>query len=269
MPAGLWTVVGDPTQLHQVLLNLCVNARDVMPGGGALTISAENVALDEYYAALNPEAHPGPYVCVHVEDTGTGIPPGIIEKIFDPFFTTKELGKGTGLGLSTTLGIVKSHGGFLQVYSEPGHGTKFHVFLPAETDFRGEAAEEATTELPRGHGELILVVDDESSVRQITRQTLEACGYRVSLATNGSEALAAYATHGPEIAVVLTDMTMPVMNGPVLIEVLHKLNPALPIIAASGLAADSQAASARVARFLLKPFTAETLLNALGQVLKE
>ena len=134
IPHDLWTIQGDPTQIHQVLLNLCVNARDAMPRGGALTISAENRALDEHYAALEADAAPGPYVYIQVEDTGTGIPPEVIEKIFDPFFTTKEVGKGTGLGLSTSAAIVKSHGGFMRVYSEPGKGTRFKLYLPAQTE---------------------------------------------------------------------------------------------------------------------------------------
>ncbi|MEI7929457.1 MAG: PAS domain S-box protein, partial [Verrucomicrobiales bacterium] len=198
----LWTVMGDPTQLHQVLLNLCVNARDAMPNGGKLTISAENLMLDAHYASLNPEAKPGPYVFIQIEDTGSGIPPGILEKIFDPFFTTKEVGKGTGLGLSTSLAIVKSHGGFLRVYSEMGKGTKFHINLPARTELSATTAAETVAEMPRGHGELILIVDDEVSVRLITQRTLETFGYRVLLASDGSESVAIYATRKAEIAAV-------------------------------------------------------------------
>jgi len=224
IPKDLWTVVGDPTQLHQVLLNLCVNARDSMPNGGTLVLSAENLVLDSHYAGLNIEANPGPYVFLQVEDSGTGIPAEVIEKIFDPFFTTKELGKGTGLGLSTSLAIVKSHDGFLRVYSEEGRGTKFKVYLPAQV-IRTEAAAAAAADMPRGHGELILVVDDEKSVREITKQTLEAFGYRAILAADGTEAVALYATRGNEIAVVLTDMMMPIMDGPTTIQVLRKMDP--------------------------------------------
>jgi PAS domain S-box-containing protein len=270
VPPDLWTVLGDPTQLHQVLLNLCVNARDAMPDGGTLIISAENRLLDEHYAGLNPESRPGPHVFLQVEDTGTGMPPEIIEKIFDPFFTTKEVGKGTGLGLSTSMAIVKSHGGFLRVYSEVGKGTKFKVYLPGQTEKSETAIVAAAAEMPRGNGELILVADDEASVRQITQQTLEAFGYRAILACDGAEAVAHYARRGAEIAVVLTDMMMPVMDGPATIRVLRKLNPSLPIIAASGLSANShvaQAASLGVKHFLPKPYTAETLLKALKQEL--
>jgi len=270
IPNDLWSVVGDATQLHQVLLNLCVNARDAMPSGGTLTLSAENLVLDAHFAALHPEAHPGAYVVLQVEDTGTGIPPEIIDKIFDPFFTTKDFGKGTGLGLSASLAIVKSHGGFLRVYSEPGNGTTFKAYLPARTGTSPGTATDRVVDLPRGNGELILVVDDESLVRQVTQQTLEAFGYRVILAADGAEALALFATRGAEIAVVLTDMMMPIMDGPATIQVLRKLAPRLPIIAASGLAANdylTKFANLGVPHFLSKPFTAETLLKVLKQIL--
>jgi CheY-like chemotaxis protein len=204
-----------------------------------------------------------------VEDTGTGIPPEVIEKIFDPFFTTKELGKGTGLGLSTSVAIVKGHGGYIRVSSEPGKGTKFKIYLPARTEASAEIVAEVAAEMPRGKGELILVVDDEVSVRQITKQTLEAFGYRVVLAADGAEALAAYTTQGPQIAAVVTDMMMPVMDGASTIRVLQKLNPKLPIIAASGLEGNGHGpeTAAGVKHFLAKPYTAETLLKALRHVI--
>jgi len=270
IPNDLWTILGDPTQLHQVLLNLCVNARDAMPNGGILTITAENIHLDEHYAGLNPDAHPGAYSFLQITDSGTGMPPGVIEKIFDPFFTTKEIGKGTGLGLSTSLAIVKSHGGFIRVYSEPGKGTTFKAYFPAQTELSAQTEAEIAAELPRGNGELILIVDDESNVRQITRQTLEAFGYRVIVASDGAEAVAMVARPDMEIAVVLTDMMMPVMDGPATIQVLLRLNPDLPIIAASGLSSDgrvAQAASLGVKHFLSKPYTADALLQVLRQIL--
>ncbi|MES2440679.1 MAG: PAS domain S-box protein [Verrucomicrobiota bacterium] len=272
IPEDLWNVVGDPTQLHQVLVNLSVNARDSMPDGGLLTISAENLTLDTHYAGLDLEAKPGPYVLLQIEDNGTGMSEEVMGKIFEPFFTTKEIGRGTGLGLSTSLAIVKSHGGFIRVYSESGKGTTFKVYLPARTE-RSEVIITSTgTEMPRGRGEMILVVDDEASVRQITQQTLEAFGYRVLLAADGAEALAVYSRQGDQIAAVLTDMMMPVMDGPATIQVLRKLNPRLPVIAASGLTANGQiahAASLGVKHFLPKPYTAETLLKMLRDVLAE
>jgi PAS domain S-box-containing protein len=272
LPQDLWTLSGDPTQLHQVLLNLCVNARDAMPCGGTLTLSAENLMIDEHYAGLNEEAKPGPHVMIEVEDTGTGIPPETIGKIFDPFFTTKQVGKGTGLGLSSSLAIVRSHGGFLQVYSEPDRGTRFQVYLPALLGARSETLAEAASSLPRGEGQLVLVVDDEASVCQITRQTLEAFGYRVLLASDGAEAVALYAEHRDDIAIVLTDMMMPVMDGLSTIQVLMRMNSQLCIIAASGLNANgrvAEAANAGVKHFLPKPYTAETLLNILHKVLHD
>ncbi len=266
----VWLIAGDPTQLHQVLLNLCVNARDAMPNGGAITISAENIHLDEHSAGMNVDAQPGPYVVLCVEDTGTGMPPEVIERIFDPFYTTKEQGKGTGLGLATSLAIVKSHGGFIHVYSEPEKGSKFRVYIPAQTETALEAETSLKIEMPRGNGELILVVDDESSVRQITQQTLEAFGYRVVLASDGAEAVAVYASRGAEVAAVVTDMMMPGIDGPATIQVLRKMKANLPVIAASGLSTDAQVGKARdlgVKHFLPKPFTAEALLKMLKQVL--
>jgi CheY-like chemotaxis protein len=253
-------------------MNLCVNARDAMPDGGTITVSAQNILLDEQYAGMNIDAKPGPYIMLDVEDTGTGIPPEIIEKIFDPFFTTKEIGKGTGLGLSTSLAIIKSHGGFLRVYSEPGKGTRFKISLPALAGATVESEAALAAEMPRGNGELILVVDDELSVRQITQQTLLAFGYRVVLACDGSEAITVFAQQGADIAVVLTDMMMPVLDGPATIQVLRRMNPTLRIIAASGLGTSAYKArttSLGVNHFLSKPYTADALLKELKEILAE
>jgi PAS domain S-box-containing protein len=269
VPYDLWTVLGDPTQIHQVLLNLCVNARDAMPAGGTLSITAENCVLDAQYAGMNADAHPGPYVVIQVEDTGTGMPASVIDKIFEPFFTTKDVGKGTGLGLSTSMAIVKSHGGFIRVYSELGKGTRFQVYLPGTSPGAGETPAPVEVELPRGHGERILVIDDEDSVRRITRQTLEAFGYEVILAADGTEAVGIYAKQSTHIAAVVTDMTMPIMDGPATIQVLKRLNPEVRIIATSGLSNTSkaQANALGVTDFLPKPYTAEALLRTLSKIL--
>ncbi len=271
IPADLWTVLGDATQLHQVLMNLSVNARDAMPHGGTLTFAAENVTIDAQYASMNIEAKPGPFVLIQVEDTGSGMSAAVLEKIFDPFFTTKEIGKGTGLGLSTSLAIVKSHGGFLRVFSEVGKGTKFHLYLPAQIEASAQSgAAQAEAALPRGNGELILVVDDEVSVRQITQRTLQAFGYKAITAEDGAAAISAYARNFVEVAAVVTDLMMPIMDGPNTIAVLQRMNPGVRIIAASGLGSASQAAqvaSMGVKHFLAKPYSAETLLRTLKQVL--
>ncbi len=269
----LWKVMGDATQINQVLLNLCVNARDAMPAGGTLTIRMTNAVLDDTYAGMNPESVPGAYVVIEVEDTGTGIAPEARDRIFEPFFTTKEIGKGTGLGLSTTLAIVKSHHGFINVYSELGSGTRFKVYLPALTS---EAATEeptaARTGLPCGNGELILIVDDDAAVRFVAQRTLERFGYRVLVAAHGAEAVALYAQFRSDIKVVLTDMAMPIMDGPALIVALKAMNPNVLIIGSSGLGANggvARAIGAGVHHFAPKPYTADVLLQMIHTVLVE
>lgn len=271
LPPNLWTVSGDATQLYQVLMNLCVNARDAMPAGGRLTLTAENVSVTEQDARVQAEARPGPHVLFTVADTGTGIPADILDNVFDPFFTTKEQGKGTGLGLSTVLGIVNSHGGFIRVDSEVGKGTRFAVFLPAAASAHTQPVAEAGRTSPDGNGELILVVDDEASIREIAKAILQAHGYGVVTASVGTEAVALYAEHRGEIQAVLTDMMMPVMNGPAIIRALRGLNPDVRIIAMSGLASDGAGGGAGldVQALLPKPYTADKLLITLREVLDE
>jgi PAS domain S-box-containing protein len=271
IPSDTWTILGDPTQIHQILLNLSVNARDAMPNGGVLSIEVENSVLDEQYVSMNLQAKVGRYVKISVTDSGTGMPQKVLDKIFEPFFTTKELSKGTGLGLSTVMAIVKSHEGMINVYSEPGKGTSFKVYLPA-TGMPLDAKKALTQaiSLPRGNGETVLVVDDEASIIIITTQTLQAFGYRVLSAVDGAEAIAVYAEHKKEIAVVLTDMTMPIMDGAALTRALTKINPSVRIIAASGLGASGtqpQKGGVNVRAMLTKPYTAGTLLKALRAVL--
>ena len=269
----LWTVSCDPTQIHQVLLNLCVNARDAMPDGGKLTLRLNNLALDAAQAAMDLDARPGPYVVINVEDTGTGIPKEIQERIFEPFFTTKDPGKGTGLGLSTTLAIVRSHGGFIRCYSTPGKGSIFKVYLPA--DVASAATEGAPAEyvqLPRGHQELVLVVDDEAPIREVARQILERFGYRVLLAVNGVEAVQLYTARQDEIAVVITDMAMPVMDGHATIAALRAMNPKVKIIGSSGLDmndGNTKAIHDAIGHFIPKPYTVESMLDMLHEVLRE
>ena len=269
IPNDLWMISADATQMHQVLMNLCVNARDAMPEGGAISIRAENSYVDDNYARMHIEANAGRFVRISVADTGPGMTQEIQSRIFEPFFTTKDMSKGTGLGLSTALTIVKSHGGFINVYSEPHKGSQFNLYIPA-LNLPGASEEgPAKTTLPTGNGELILVVDDENSIREITRGTLETFGYKVLTASDGTEALAIYADQKHEIAVVLTDMVMPFMDGPATIRALHRMNPEVKIIAASGLAGPKlgEGSLEGVRMFLNKPYTAEKLLMALAETL--
>jgi len=267
----LWAVTGDTSQMQQVLLNLCINARDAMPAGGPITIGLDNVVLDEAGAREQPDSRPGAYVRLSVTDTGTGITPETRLRIFEPFFTTKDVGKGTGLGLSTTLAIVKSHGGFIDVTSEAGAGSTFCVYLPANVmESSADHAGVAHPVLPRGRGELILVVDDEDGIRKLAQRMLERFGYRVLLACDGEEAVALYALRQQEIAVVLTDMTMPNMDGPALIAALKTMSPGVRIIGSSGLTSRARvnaAVAGGVPHFLPKPYTADALLEMLQSVL--
>ncbi|WP_375510240.1 response regulator [uncultured Nostoc sp.] len=268
VPQDLWMVSGDSTQLHQVLMNLCVNARDAMANGGSLSISAENLFIDENYARLNLEAKEGPYIVITVFDTGSGIPREILDRIFEPFFTTKDVGQGTGLGLSTVLGIVKSHGGFVDVYSELGSGTSFKVYLPAVGGMETFTPEELP--LQTGHGELILVVDDEAAIQEITRTSLEAHNYKTLVASDGIEAIALYAKNSDKISAVLMDIMLPSLDGLTAIRTLRKINPQVRIIASSGLMSDnklSAVAATGVNTFLSKPYTVNELLLSLQKVL--
>ena len=261
----LWTVSGDATQLHQVLMNLCINARDAMPQGGTLSISAENTFIDEHQVQSNIDAQVGSYVAITVSDTGTGIHPDLLGRIFEPFFTTKEIGKGTGLGLSTVSSIVKGHGGFLNVHSEVGKGTDFKIYLPAVKDNEVQRGEDIKRSA--GHGEWILIVDDEGFIRELSKVALEKYGYRVLIASNGIEAVKLYAQHQDKISIVLLDMMMPLMDGPTTIHHLQNINPSVEIIATSGLAFNvmlAEAAELGVTKFLPKPYTCEELLDAIS-----
>ncbi|MEH1817677.1 MAG: PAS domain S-box protein [Nostoc sp.] len=262
-------VVGDSTALHQILMNLVVNARDAMPYGGNLCISAAKVFIDENHARMHIGATVNSYVRITVTDTGVGIPSKIIDRIFDPFFTTKEVGKGTGLGLSILMGIVKSHGGFVEVASEVGIGTKFQVYLPSKEGSISQVIDEI--ELSRGHGELILVVDDEVAITQITKTTLEFSNYKVLTAQNGIEAIALYTEHKDEIRLVVMDMMMPLMGGETTISTLQIINPQVQIIAISGLARSEalvQTMGTSIQGFLVKPFTANELLSLVQTIFR-
>ena len=266
----LLPVVGDANQLHQVLMNLCVNARDAMPDGGSLTIAGENTYVDEHYARMQVEAKPGQYVVISVADTGVGIPTDVVGRIFEPFFTTKELGKGTGLGLPTIRAIVKGHGGFINVYSEVGKGTEFRIYIPAATAPEAKSLAGVQPDVPVGHGELILIIDDELPILEVASKTLEENGYKVLTASDGAEGLALYVEHRKEVDAVLIDMVMPYLDGAATIRALRKLDPDVKIIASSGLAANDKLfedADVGVRTFLSKPYSAEKLLLALSEIL--
>ncbi|NMG11824.1 hybrid sensor histidine kinase/response regulator [Brasilonema sp. UFV-L1] len=264
----LWTVLGDVTQLQQIFINLCVNARDAMPNGGTLSISADNLLIDENFVKMNPEAKLGSYVVVSVCDTGIGISPEIIDRIFEPFFTTKEVSKGTGLGLSTVFGITKNHGGFIKVYSEVGQGSEFKVYLPALEGSISQPVEEI--ELFTGNGELILFVDDELAIQEISKTLLSTHNYKVITASDGIEAIALYVEHQEQIQAVVTDIMMPSLDGMNTIRALQKINPSVKIVAISGLSSNKRVAQMSgigVQAFLSKPYTMQELLKTLHSVL--
>lgn len=268
VPSNLWTVLADATQLHQVLLNLCVNARDAMPNGGLLSLVADNVFIDENYARMNLEAQTGSYVVVTVSDTGTGISTEVLERMFDPFFTTKKPGKGTGLGLSTVIGIVNNHKGFVTVESEVGKGTQFKVYLPALCEREIPPSKDLAT--PAGNGELILVVDDEIAIQKICKTSLEDHNYKTLIACNGKEAIELYTQYQSQISLILLDIIMPSMDGLTLIRTLQKMNPQVRIIATSGIISNSkitESTGKSVKAFLSKPFTIQELLSTVYSVL--
>lgn len=271
-PDEPWSIEGDPTQLHQVLLNLSVNARDAMRDGGHLSVAAENFPVDDHYASMTAGAKTGPYVLFQVSDTGSGMPRATIDKIFDPFFTTKELGKGTGLGLSTVMGIVKSHGGFISVYSEMGNGTTFKIFLPAKASATILQESKIPAELLSGNGETILIADDEPVILRTIRMILEKRNYRVITANDGPEALGIFAQETAPIAVVLTDISMPFMDGVSVIRAINKMKPGTKFIASTGQGEETRVTELKslgVQTFLTKPYDSERLLKTIREMVDQ
>lgn len=266
------TLYGSPTELHQILMNLCVNSRDAMPHGGRILLALETEWVDDALAHMNEGASPGLHIVIRVEDNGTGMSHAVLERIYEPFFTTKEPGKGTGLGLYTVFSIVRRHAGFVHVYSEEGKGSRFKVYLPVATADQPAASQPSYEPivLPRGGGELILLVDDEEDILTVTCNALERSGYRVLTAANGAEAVATFAVHKDHVAVVLTDMSMPVMDGPATIVALKAIRPDVVVIGASGLAANghvAKATAAGVTHFLPKPYALDALLKTVHEAL--
>lgn len=269
---GLPIVIGDATQIHQLLLNLCVNARDAMPSGGILGIDALRADVSDALAQQSTFAQPGPHVAITVRDTGVGIPPEALDRIFDPFFTTKGPDKGTGLGLATVLGVVHGHGGFLQVHSTVGRGSNFTAFLPVDTsDTTADALAPTAASGFRGSGERVLVVDDEVSVREMATVVLSQLNFSVVSASDGAEALIRVAENHSSLKAVITDLHMPHMDGLAFVGVLRRMLPEVPIVVSSGRLDEHTMELLRqfgVTDRLDKPFTQAKLLAVLGAVLE-
>jgi two-component system cell cycle sensor histidine kinase/response regulator CckA len=264
---ALWNVSGDTTELYQVLLNLCVNARDAMPQGGELTLNVDNLTLSGEIKSVFATVPPGDYVLLAVADTGTGIPPKVLPRIFEPLFSTKAPDKGTGLGLSTVAGIVKNHGGFIQVHTTAGKGTEFKIYLPASKSVETSGSQEAQKVLPAGHGELILLMDDEATVRQLTQTTLQNYGYRVVTAKSGLDGMTVFEEYKDEIKVLVSDTDMPVLDGIVAIRAIQKSKPEIPVIITSGAERDKaqlKGIDTTHLTILEKPYTVEQILNAVA-----
>jgi two-component system, cell cycle sensor histidine kinase and response regulator CckA len=271
LAADLQVTRADPSQVEQVLMNLCFNARDAMPKGGQLLIETHNIELDSHYCKLHTEAQPGRYVQLSVCDTGMGMDAGTLERIFEPFFTTKEIGKGTGLGLATVLGIVKQHGGFLDVYSEPGKGTAFHVYLPASEGV-AEPLQHAEQAPARGGTEAILVAEDHEGMREMAREILDVLGYRLILARDGEEAVRAFAARQNDVSLLLLDVVMPKMDGIDAYEQISKIRSGVPVIFTSGYSDHGPQLSfllAKGATVLQKPYGSKVLARKVRELLDD
>ena len=274
IPTDLWPVHGSAVQLYQLLLNLCVNARDAMPAGGHLLVNACNRRLDEAAAlAVAPEGHPGAWVLVEVTDSGCGITPQVMEHLWEPFFTTKAVGKGTGLGLSTVRGIVTSHNGMINLQTKVGRGTTFRVYLPAIESATIDQSAAGIHDIRKGKGELIMIVDDDILIRESLSRLLEKRGYRTLCFKDGELALEYFRGKGMEIDLVLTDIDMPRLGGAALAADLRRMRPSLKIITMSGLSHivshDQDVADSHITAdaFLKKPFNPVDLLVIVGKLL--
>ncbi len=266
--SALSPILADATELSQVLMNLAINARDAMPNGGELTFEGSNITLNENTAHV--QLPPGRYVCVSVSDSGIGMPPNVADRIFDPFFTTKEQGKGTGLGLATCLGIIKSHEGAISVYSEPGRGTKFTFYIPAQEGVTESQIQPVGSESSAGQGQTILLIDDEESILRIAKATLEFHGYKALTAVGGANGISMFQQEQSRIDIVIVDMMMPEFDGSEVINALKGIRSNVPIIASSGLKKPEYGKGSleSTVGFLSKPYNDEHLLRIVQLTLK-
>ncbi|MDF1592934.1 MAG: ATP-binding protein [Desulfobacterales bacterium] len=267
---GRMPVFMGPSQLDQILANLCVNARDAIGGVGKVTIETDCVHFDAEYCSDHAGFHPGDFILLAISDDGCGMEKDALDKVFDPFFTTKGVGEGTGLGLSTVFGIVKQNDGFINVYSEPGKGTTFKIYLPpyAGKDLKIKAKE--MTELPSGHGETVMIVEDETSILKLAQRLLAGLGYNVLAASTPGEAVTLAEEHAGEIHLLFTDVVMPEMNGRELSEQLHTLYPNLKTLFMSGYTAKVIAHRGVLedgVSFISKPFSKNDIAFKVRQVL--
>jgi two-component system cell cycle sensor histidine kinase/response regulator CckA len=272
LASDLSVVRADPTQVEQVLMNLCINARDAMPNGGSLYIDTMNVSLDNEFCAWQPLARPGKYVVLAVTDTGTGMDPATLDRIFEPFFTTKELGKGTGLGLATVYGIVRQHGGFLNVYSELHKGTTFRAYFPASEEVLTPREKVEDTGPVRGGSETILVAEDHEGLSQLALETLTALGYQVMLASDGEQAVSDFAANRHRISLVVLDVVLPKLSGPEIYERIREYRPDMPVIFATGYSpeiAQLQKAQREGLPILQKPYSPRDLARKVRETLDQ
>lgn len=270
--ADLWPVKIDPSQIDQILANLCVNARDAIPGVGKITVETENTSFDEVYCASNPGFICGEYVMLAVSDDGHGMSKEVLDHIFEPFFTTKEVGKGTGLGLATVHGIVKQNEGFINVYSSLGKGSTFRIYLPRCTGVAIATMAAKVAEIPQGSGETVLLVEDEAVILKVGKAMLESLGYKVVTASTPSEALRKVQAHVAEIHLLVTDVIMPEMNGRDLAKLIDDIKPGLKCLFTSGYTADVIAHHGVLDEglyFLPKPFSMKDLASKVRALLNQ
>ena len=268
---NLGIVVGNNTEIHQVILNLCINARDAMPRGGQLSVAVKNVFVDESYQQKHTDVSIGEYVLVSIADTGIGISSENLNKIFTPLFTTKGSGKGTGLGLPIVMRILKKHGGFIVVNSEVEIGSEFNIYLPVYKESTAERLLSLEEDIMPGQGQTILVVDDEETLRELTKMILEIYQYKVLTANDGTDAIATYAINKDRISLVVMDLMMPNLDGLATIKALRKINSAIKLMAVTGLVTSDLADEVRKQNvpLIAKPFTAQKLLKNIYNVLHE